>query len=176
MALTPVEIRHMTPGRGLFGYRKGQTDRLLAEIVESFEDVWRERADLTDKVEQLEADLVRYRELEALLRTTLVSAERASAEMKEQARREAGLILDEAHAEARAVQRRARAEHERLLTESNRMRGQLAAALATMEEEPEPAKAPAEPPADGGDEQADDAARSWHGLDGAHEDPGAAAA
>ena len=37
MALTPVEIRHMTPGRGLFGYRKGQTDRLLAEIVESFE-------------------------------------------------------------------------------------------------------------------------------------------
>jgi len=27
----------------------------------SFEDVWRERADLHDKVEQLEADLVRYK-------------------------------------------------------------------------------------------------------------------
>src|SRR5487761_1247221 len=76
MALTPVEILHMTPGTGFFGYKRGPTDRLLAEIFTSFEDVWRERADLADKVEQLEHDLVRYRELEALLRTTLVSAER----------------------------------------------------------------------------------------------------
>ncbi|HEX7525472.1 MAG TPA: DivIVA domain-containing protein, partial [Gaiellaceae bacterium] len=102
MALTPVEIRHMTPGTGLFGYKRAAMDRLLDEIAASFEDVWRERADLADKIEQLETDLVRYRELEALLRTTLVSAERSSAEMKEQARREADLILAEAHAEARA--------------------------------------------------------------------------
>jgi len=89
MALTPVEILHMTPGTGFFGYKRAQTDRLLAEIVTSFEDVWRERADLADKVEQLEADLVRYRELEGLLRTTLVSAERASQDVKEQAKKEA---------------------------------------------------------------------------------------
>ena len=79
MALTPVEIRHMTPSTGFMGYNRGQTDRLLEDIAESFEDVWRERADLSDKVEQLELDLVRFRELETLLRTTLMSAERASA-------------------------------------------------------------------------------------------------
>ena len=88
MALTPVEIRHLTPSTGFMGYNRTQTDSLLAEIAASFEDVWRERADLADKVEQLDADLVRYRELEALLRTTLVSAERASADVKEQARRD----------------------------------------------------------------------------------------
>jgi cell division initiation protein len=174
MALTPVEIRHMTPGRGLFGYRKSQTDRLLSEIVESFEDVWRERADLADKIEQLEADLVRYRELEALLHTTLVSAERAAAEMKEQARREAQLIVGEAHTEARAVQRRARAEHERLIADSSRLRVQLAAALATLDEEP--AAEPAEDAATD-DAQADGAAQSWHDLGtGAREDPDAEAA
>jgi len=134
MALTPVEIRHMTPGTGLFGYKRAAMDRLLDEIAASFEDVWRERADLADKIEQLETDLVRYRELEALLRTTLVSAERASAELKEQARREADLILGEAHAEARAVQRTARTENERLTTESRRLRAQLRAALETIEE------------------------------------------
>ena len=134
MALTPVEIRHMTPGTGLFGYKRAAMDRLLDEIAASFEDVWRERADLADKIEQLETDLVRYRELEALLRTTLVSAERASAELKEQARREADLILGEAHAEARAVQRTARAENERLTTESRRLRAQLRAALEAIEE------------------------------------------
>jgi cell division initiation protein len=134
MALTPVEIRHMTPGTGLIGYKRAAMDRLLDEIAASFEDVWRERADLADKIEQLETDLVRYRELEALLRTTLVSAERASAEMREQARREADLILGEAHAEARAVQRNARSENERLTTESRRLRAQLRAALESVDE------------------------------------------
>jgi cell division initiation protein len=134
MALTPVEIRHMTPGMGLVGYKRAATDRLLAEIAASFEDVWRERADLADKVEQLEADLVRYRELEALLRTTLVSAERASAELKEQARREADLILSEAHAEARAVQRRALSENERLVNETRRLKERLRSVLAAVEE------------------------------------------
>src|ERR1700751_5901360 len=107
MALTPVEIRHLTPGTGIFGYNRGATDRLLTEIVVSFEDVWRERADLADKVEQLEADLVRYRELEALLRTTLVSAEKAAVTLKEQARKEADLIVEEARAEGRAITRTA---------------------------------------------------------------------
>jgi cell division initiation protein len=118
----------------MFGYNAGATDRLLEEIAASFEDVWRERADLADKIEQLETDLVRYRELEALLRTTLVSAERASADMREQARREAELILGEAHAEARAVKRTARSENERLATESRKLRAQLRAALDAIEQ------------------------------------------
>ncbi len=134
MALTPVEIRHMTPGSGLMGYNRGQTDRLLEDIAASFEDVWRERADLADKVEQLESDLVRYKELETLLRSTLVSAERASTEVKEQARREADLILGEAHAEARKLQRHAIAENERLITESRRLKAQLRAALETIDD------------------------------------------
>jgi cell division initiation protein len=134
MALTPVEIRHITFGRSPLGYKPSAVDKLLADITLSFEDVWRERADLADKVEQLEADLVRYKELEALLRTTLLSAERASAEMKEQARRQADLILGEAHAEARAVTRRAAAENERLKTESVRVRERLRLALASIDE------------------------------------------
>ncbi len=142
MALTPVEIRHLNPGRALFGYKSGATDRLLDEIADSFEDVWRERADLADKVEQLEADLVRFRELEGLLRATLVSAERASAETKDQARREAELILTEAHAHARELQRQAVAENERLRRESQVLRERLRAALADVDA-PEAAAQPA---------------------------------
>ena len=137
MALTPVEIRHIKPPRTTFGgYRAAPVDKLLEDVVISFEDVWRERADLADKVEQLEADLVRFRELETLLRTTLVSAEQASEQMKDTARREAELILSEAHAEAREIQRRAVAENERLQTETRRLRAQLAEALAVVDDEP----------------------------------------
>ena len=48
---------------------------------------------------------MRYRELEALLRTTLVSAERASQELGSRRGARRSVILDEAHAEARAIRR-----------------------------------------------------------------------
>jgi cell division initiation protein len=134
MALTPVEIRHLSPPSKLRGYDRGHTDRLFAEIASSFEDVWRERADLADKVEQLEQDLVRYKELEALLRTTLVSAERAASDLKEQARREADVILAEAHGEAREVQRRALSENQRLVLETRLLKEKLRTVLAVVEE------------------------------------------
>ena len=135
MALTPVEIRHVSfPGRLLGGYRRGPVDRALTEIADSFEDVWRERADLRDHVEHLEAELARHRELEALLRTTLVSAERTAHELKEQATREARVIVSEAHAEGRSITREAAAEHERLHAESRRVRALLRSALATVDE------------------------------------------
>jgi cell division initiation protein len=135
MALTPVEIRHIKLSRSLFGYNRGAVDELLDDIVESFEQVWRERADLADKIERVEEDLVRYRELETLLRTTLVSAERASQDLKEQARRETQVMLDEAHAEARRIRREASADLERMRSESRRIRSLLGAALATLEDD-----------------------------------------
>ena len=140
MTLTPVEIRHLKPARSIVGgYKRTAVDALMDEIVASFEDVWRERADLADKVEQLEADLVRYRELESLLRTTLVSAEKSAGTLKEQAGREADLIVEEARSEARAITRTARGDHDRLVTEIRRMRSLLHSALALVDEEP-PAK------------------------------------
>jgi cell division initiation protein len=136
MSLTPVEIKHIRLGRAVVGgYRRAVVDQLLEDVAESFEDVWRDRADLADKVEHLEQELVRFRELEALLRTTLVSAERASQELKEQARRESELVLSEAHAEAREVTRRAHADREHLLTEARRIRALLRSALEPLDDE-----------------------------------------
>jgi cell division initiation protein len=136
MTLTPVEIRHLKPAKSFVGgYDKAAVDRLLDEIAASFEDVWRERADMTDKVEQLEGDLVRYREIEGLLRTTLVSAEKAAVTLKEQARKEADLIIEEARSEARAITRHARGDHDRLIAEVRRMRSLLRSALALVDDE-----------------------------------------
>ena len=136
MTLTPVEIRHLKPAKTLVGgYDRDTIDRLLDEIVASFEDVWRDRADLADKIEQLDADLIRYREIEGLLRTTLVSAEKAAVTLKEQARKEAELIVEEARSEARSITRHARADHDRLLAEVRRMRSLLRSALALVDDE-----------------------------------------
>jgi cell division initiation protein len=142
VALTPVEIRHIRLPRGLRGYRRSAADRLLTEIADSFEEVWRGRADLADRVEALEADLVRHKELEGLLRTTLVSAESASQQLREQARKDAETIVAEAHAEARAVARRAAAEKERLEAELRRIKSLLRSALDSLHEASEDAREP----------------------------------
>jgi cell division initiation protein len=147
MPLTPVEIRHVELRRAwLRGYRRHAVDRLLTEIADSFEGVWRERADLADRLDELEVEATKHRELEALLRSTLVSAERAAQDMKEQARRESDLIVQEAHAESRRIARAAASERQRLEDETRKIRAQLRNALAAIEDwpgEPGAEKAPA---------------------------------
>jgi cell division initiation protein len=140
--LTPVEIRHIPIGRGLWGYRRGAVERLLDDIASSFEDVWRERADFADRIEYLEAELQRHRDLETLLRKTLVSAEAAAQEQREAARRDAERIIQEAHAEGRRITFAATAERERLHGEIRRLRELLRSALTQLDE------------ADGGEEVA----------------------
>jgi cell division initiation protein len=134
MGMTPVEIRHVPIGRGLWGYRRGAVERLLDEVADSFEAVWRERADFADRIEHLESELQRHRELETLLRKTLVSAEAAAQEQREGARREAEQVVSEAHAEARRIVFEANAERERLAADVRRLRELLRTALSTVEE------------------------------------------
>ena len=134
MTITPVELHHIRLKRGLLGYRRGPVDELIAEIADSFEEVWRQRADYADRIEQLEGELSRHRDLESLLRTTLVSAEKSAHELKDQAKREAELVVGEAHAEAREVTRAAAAERERLLADARKVRALLEAALDAVED------------------------------------------
>jgi cell division initiation protein len=122
MSLTPVEIRHVKLGRRLFGYDRRATDRLLADVVTSFEQVWRERADLRDAFEDLESELAHQREIEGALRKTLISAERMADDVRSQARREAEVIVAEARAIARDAVSGAETERERIQAEIRRLR------------------------------------------------------
>jgi cell division initiation protein len=122
MSLTPVEIRHVRPRRVLFGYEQQAVDRLLEEIAASFENVWRERADLRDELEDLEGELTRHREIESALRSTLLSAERMADDVRAQAHREAEVIIAEARARARDVTGGAEMERERIAADVRRLR------------------------------------------------------
>jgi cell division initiation protein len=152
MRYTPVELRHVKIGRSTFGgYRKLETEKLLEDIADSFEEVWRDRGELTDKLEDVEKVLAEVKQRESLLASTLVAAEKASTEIREAAKREAELIIAEAHQEARSVTRGAQSERERLFTEVRRVETLLRAALGMVEETrnelpASPVAPPAEPP------------------------------
>jgi cell division initiation protein len=138
MPLTPVEVRHFDElRRGLFGYKRAAVHRLMDDIADSFESVWRERAELIERVEVLETELQRHAELESLLRSTLVSAERASQDLRDNARRESEVIVAEANAEARRILREAISEKEQLLGEVRKIRALLRSALDVVDAGPE---------------------------------------
>jgi cell division initiation protein len=134
MPYTPVELRHVKIGRALFGYKRAEAEKLLEDIADSFEDVWRDRGELADKVEDLEKQLAEHRQRETLLTQTLVAAERTAADARETARREAEVIVAEAHNEARSVMRGAQSERERLALEARRITTLMRSALGLLEE------------------------------------------
>ncbi|MGH3017815.1 MAG: DivIVA domain-containing protein [Gaiellaceae bacterium] len=136
MTYSPVELRHVSLKRRVFGYHREAVDALLDDVADSYEVVWRERADLADRIEQLEGELERHKDLEHLLRQTLVSAEQAAQHVADKGRAEAGAIVEEARAEARDITRRARAEREALMLDARRIRLLLHAALDAADEVP----------------------------------------
>jgi cell division initiation protein len=135
MGYTPVELRHVRLGRSLFGgYKRAETDQVLADVADSFEDVWRERAELADKLEEIEKRLDEVKQRETLLASTLVAAEKTAAEAVETAKREAEIIVAEAHQEGRSITRSALNERERLFAEARRVETLLRSALGIVQE------------------------------------------
>jgi DivIVA domain-containing protein len=134
MRYTPVELRHVRLPKSLFGYKRDEVDKLLVDVADSFEDVWRERGELVDKLQDVEKVLSDVKTREALLAATLVAAEKTAAEAVEAAKKRGELIVTEAHQEARSVTRSAAGERERLFAEARRVETLLRAALGMVEE------------------------------------------
>ena len=135
MRYTPVELRHVRLKRAFFGgYKRGEADGVLSEVADSFEDVWRERGELADRLEDVEGRLEEIKQRESLLATTLVAAEKTAADAIDAAKREAEIIVAEAHQESRSITRAAQTERERLFAEARRVETLLRAALGIVEE------------------------------------------
>jgi cell division initiation protein len=135
MRYTPVELRHVRLERVLFGgYKRAEADALLTDVADSFEDVWRERGELSDRLEDVERHLDEVKQRETLLASTLIAAERTAAEAVESAKRQAEVIIAEAHQESRSITRTAQSERDRLFAESRRVETLLRAALGIVEE------------------------------------------
>jgi cell division initiation protein len=122
MSITPVEIGHVRFPRRPFGYGRHRVREVMDEIAASYGDAWAEREDLRERIEELEAELRRHKELEEMLRKTLVSAERSVDAMREQARRDADTTLRDAEQKARDIIGEAHRERERLRHEFFRLR------------------------------------------------------
>ena len=121
MSISPAEIRHVRLRRRVFGLGKKDVERELDRIAESFSEVWRQRQDLEERNHEIAVELARHQEAEAMLRKTLVTAERSADVMRADARREAERIVREAEQTGREIVGEAHHERERVRHEIIRL-------------------------------------------------------
>ena len=176
--LTPVDVRRYDFGSALRGYEKSRVDQFRGDVADELERLTRVNQELEAKAKGFHEQLRAFRERDKALNDALISAQQLRAETREQADREAQLILREARAEGERLLDETRAEARRLHAEIDaleRARRSYLAQMRTMAEHQlaelqaaEQAPLPALPPApDAGDETPGDRApaRSASWLD-----------
>jgi cell division initiation protein len=124
MSLSPVELKHQRPRRRLLGYGCEEVDQIMVDATAAYETVWRDRANLEDRVHDLETQLTELRTMEDALRDALVTAQHTADEMRAQAGRDSELIVREAEARARDLVHRAYAERETVRREVEQLRAE----------------------------------------------------
>jgi DivIVA domain-containing protein len=103
--LTPLDVRKKKGDfrRVMRGYDPDSVDNFLDEVVARMEELVRENQANTGRVAQMTEAIADYRERERAMNEALVSAQQLREGMREQAQREADLVLREARAEGERI-------------------------------------------------------------------------
>ena len=152
--LTPVDVRRYDFGSALRGYDKTRVDQFRDQVADELERLTRVNQELEAKAKGFHEQLRAFRERDKALNDALISAQQLRAETREQADREAQLILREARAEGEKLLEEARVDVRKLKGEIDaleRSRRTHIAQLRLMVErqlaELQVADSPAAPPA-----------------------------
>ena len=94
--LTPLEIQKHRFSRKWKGLDPTEVGAFLDIAAEGMEDLAREKAALESRIRALEEENAEHREREHILKETLVSAQRASEDIRAAAQAQAELIVKEA--------------------------------------------------------------------------------
>lgn len=97
--LTPLDVRRYDFGRALRGYSPERVDQFRDQVAEELERLTRINQDLDAKARSFHEQLRHFREKDKAMNDALVSAQQLRGELREQAEKEAQLIIREAQAE-----------------------------------------------------------------------------
>ncbi|AGA76405.1 DivIVA domain-containing protein [Echinicola vietnamensis] len=103
MKITPLEIRQKTFEKNFRGFDKDEVSSFLVSLSQEWEREMDEKRELQVKLEQVQKESAKLREVEDSLFKTLKAAEDTGANMIEQANKTAELILKEAQMNADAM-------------------------------------------------------------------------
>lgn len=100
MAITPLDIQHKEFSVKMKGYKKEQVDDFLQEIKLDYEKLLKENRELQKQLDFSEEKIEYFKNLQDTLNKSIVVAQDAADRLKENARKEAEIILFEAERSA----------------------------------------------------------------------------
>lgn len=115
--LTPLDVRRFDFGHAFRGYDPVRVDQFRDQVADELERLGRINQDLDQKARSFHEQLRAFRERDRALNDALVSAQQLRQETKEQAEREAMLIVREAQGEGERLLEEVRGEVRRVQSE-----------------------------------------------------------
>jgi cell division initiation protein len=132
MRITPLDIRKQEFRKAMRGLDADEVYAFLSTVGDEYESILNDNKALRERLLELDDKVQEYRKMEKTLRDTLLTAERVTLESKENARREAGLIIKEAQFEAEKALRDINTDAMNLRQEVSQLRGQRESYLGRM--------------------------------------------
>ena len=100
--LTPLDIENKKFSKQMMsGYSVDEVDEFLDEITADYEKLYKESAEAKNKIEDMQEDMAKYKNIENTLNNTLIMAQTAADDVKNLAKQQAEAILHEAQANAK---------------------------------------------------------------------------
>lgn len=124
MRLKPLDIRQPKFRRSLRGYDSPQVDAFLENLAQDFEALQRETHRLRDDLLRQEAELNSFREREQTLKETMLSATRITEDIKENARKDAEVVIAQAEMQAQRIVQNAHGRLTRIMDDIDELRRQ----------------------------------------------------
>ena len=100
--LTPLDIENKKFSKQMMnGYSVEEVDEFLDEMTADYEKLYRETAENKNKIEALQENIAKYKNIEGTLQNTLLMAQSAADEVRELAKKQAEQIINDAQSEAK---------------------------------------------------------------------------
>lgn len=100
--LTPLDIENKKFSKQMMnGYSVAEVDDFLDELTVDYEKIYKENAELKEKLDAANNNLTQYKSIESTLQNTLVMAQSTAENVKNVAKQQADQLIKEAEAEAR---------------------------------------------------------------------------
>lgn len=96
MKITPIDISEHRFGTKMRGYDPEEVRSFLNLVSTEYEALVADNSALRERLAQVEASIADLKERERILKETLLTAQKLADEIREEARREASLIVKEA--------------------------------------------------------------------------------
>lgn len=103
--LTPIDIQRQDFEVKLRGYNADEVDDFLDLVGKDYEKLYKENAELREKVKQLDKAVEQYKAMESTLQQSILLAQTAAEDIKKSAAEKANVIMNEAQSKSENMSR-----------------------------------------------------------------------